>query len=174
MGPSDEDVSYAITARNKQVSIQGFWMDATETTNNQYRQFVYWVRDSIAASLLGLVKNVDGEDKVDWAKARTIKWSDKATIEKLDAIILPPPTVFMVKRKLTPKKLIFSVEYFDLNEAAKIENKGKPRSSFVVKYPEKVYPDTLVWMRDFSYSYNEPMTQRYFAHTHLAIIPWWG
>src|SRR6187549_2174546 len=49
MGPSDEDVTYSLTARNKQVSIQGFWMDATEVTNNQYRQFVYWVRDSIAA-----------------------------------------------------------------------------------------------------------------------------
>ena len=37
MGPSDEDVNYAYTARNKQVSIQGFWMDATEITNNEYR-----------------------------------------------------------------------------------------------------------------------------------------
>ncbi len=40
MGPSDEDINYAYTARNKQVSIQGFWMDATEITNNEYRQFV--------------------------------------------------------------------------------------------------------------------------------------
>ena len=48
MGPSDEDVSYSYTARNKQVSISGFWMDATEITNNEYRQFTNWVRDSIA------------------------------------------------------------------------------------------------------------------------------
>ena len=35
MGNSDEDMSYALTARNKSVSINGFWMDATEipTTN---------------------------------------------------------------------------------------------------------------------------------------------
>ena len=50
MGPSDEDVNYAYTARNKQVSISGFWMDATEITNNEYRQFTNWVRDSIAAN----------------------------------------------------------------------------------------------------------------------------
>ncbi|MEJ0083622.1 MAG: hypothetical protein WDM78_22335 [Puia sp.] len=31
MGPSDEDINYAYTARNKQVSINGFWMDATES-----------------------------------------------------------------------------------------------------------------------------------------------
>ena len=56
MGPSDEDVNYAYTARNKQVSINGFWMDATEITNNEYRQFTNWVRDSIAAKLMGYVK----------------------------------------------------------------------------------------------------------------------
>jgi formylglycine-generating enzyme required for sulfatase activity len=56
MGPSDEDVNYAYTARNKQVSISGFWMDATEITNNEYRQFTNWVRDSIAAKLMGFIK----------------------------------------------------------------------------------------------------------------------
>jgi sulfatase modifying factor 1 len=171
MGPSDEDVSYAIVARNKQVSIQGFWMDATETTNNQYRQFVYWVRDSIAATKLEMTKTVAGEQRVDWAKAKTIKWKDSATIEKLDAIILPPPDRVYGKKELDPEKLEFVVEYFDLQEAAKITNKGKPRSTFMVKYNEKVYPDTLVWMRDFSYSYNEPMTQRYFANTSFGNYP---
>jgi len=68
MGPSDEDVTYAIVARNKQVSIQGFWMDATETTNNQYRQFVYWVRDSIAATKLEMTKTVGGEQRVGAAR----------------------------------------------------------------------------------------------------------
>ena len=55
MGPSDEDINYAFTARNKQVSISGFWMDATEITNNEYRQFTNWVRDSIAGKLMGYV-----------------------------------------------------------------------------------------------------------------------
>ncbi len=58
MGPSDEDLNYAFTARNNQVSINGFWMDATEITNNEYRQFVYWVRDSTAATLMQYGKEV--------------------------------------------------------------------------------------------------------------------
>jgi len=41
MGPSDEDPAYAFSSRNRSVSISGFWMDATEITNNEYRQFVY-------------------------------------------------------------------------------------------------------------------------------------
>src|SRR5256885_10248493 len=53
MGPSDEDIAYAFSARNRSVSISGFWMDATEITNNEYRQFVYWVRDSVVAKALG-------------------------------------------------------------------------------------------------------------------------
>ena len=28
-------------------------MDDTEITNNEYRQFVYWVRDSIAHTIMG-------------------------------------------------------------------------------------------------------------------------
>ena len=71
MGPSDEDVNYAFTARNKQVSISGFWMDATEITNNEYRQFTNWVRDSIAAKLMGYVKpGSDGNEYIDWKKAQ--------------------------------------------------------------------------------------------------------
>ena len=61
MGSSDEDMTYALTARNKAVSISGFWMDATEITNNEYRQFVAWVRDSITASELKFLKQ---EEKI--------------------------------------------------------------------------------------------------------------
>jgi len=91
MGPSDEDISYAFTARNKQVSINGFWMDATEITNDEYRQFVLWVRDSIAGSILNFKKNApDGSSAIDWAKVRTIKWADPKIQEQLSALIVTP------------------------------------------------------------------------------------
>ncbi|MCC5924208.1 MAG: SUMF1/EgtB/PvdO family nonheme iron enzyme, partial [Crocinitomicaceae bacterium] len=48
MGQSDEDVPFLHQTRAKTVSVQAFYMDQTEITNNEYRQFVYWVRDSIA------------------------------------------------------------------------------------------------------------------------------
>ena len=108
MGPSDEDVNYAYTARNKQVSISGFWMDATEITNNEYRQFVNWVRDSIAATLMQLGKEVDGQFAVDWKKAQTIKWGDKATIEKIDQMILTPENRIFGKKEIDPTKIDLS------------------------------------------------------------------
>jgi sulfatase modifying factor 1 len=171
MGPSDEDINYAFTARNRQVSINGFWMDATEITNNEYRQFVNWVRDSTAATLMQYGKEVDGRFQVDWKRAEMIKWGDKATIEKIDQMILTPDNRIFGKKEIDPAKLMYHSERFNLKEAAKKENEGKPRSKFIDSSNVKIYPDTLVWIRDFSYSYNEPMTQRYFSHPAFGNYP---
>jgi gliding motility-associated lipoprotein GldK len=171
MGPSDEDINYAYTARNKQVSINGFWMDATEITNNEYRQFVTWVRDSIAATLMQYGKEVDGKFQIDWKKTQTIKWGDKATTEKIDQLILTPENRIFGKKEIDPTKLIYHSETFNLKEAAKKSNEGKMRSMFIDKKDVKIYPDTLVWVRDFSYSYNEPMTKRYFSHPAFGNYP---
>jgi gliding motility-associated lipoprotein GldK len=171
MGPSDEDVNYNFTARNKQVSINGFWMDATEITNSEYKQFVWWVRDSLAAKELGYGKETDGAFVVDWKQARNIKYQDKAVMEKISKLTLTPDNRMYGRNEIDPEKISYRVEYFDLKEAAKRENKGKPRSTYIVRYDEKVYPDTLVWMRDFSYSYNEPMAKRYFTHPSFNNYP---
>ena len=56
MGVADEDVPYAQLNNPRTVSVAAFYMDQTEITNNEYRQFVYWVRDSIARRILGEIK----------------------------------------------------------------------------------------------------------------------
>ena len=53
MGPSDQDVPFANVSQSKRVTIGAFYMDDTEITNNEYRQFTKWVRDSIAHTILG-------------------------------------------------------------------------------------------------------------------------
>jgi len=50
MGQTDQDITFAQISQNKQVTVQAFYMDETEITNSEYRQFVNWVRDSIAIS----------------------------------------------------------------------------------------------------------------------------
>ena len=52
-GVGEEDVPYAQVTNPKRVSVSSFYMDETEITNNEYRQFVYWVRDSMVRRLLG-------------------------------------------------------------------------------------------------------------------------
>jgi gliding motility-associated lipoprotein GldK len=47
MGKSDDDIADVQNAPLRTVSISPFYMDDTEITNAEYRQFVHWVRDSI-------------------------------------------------------------------------------------------------------------------------------
>ncbi len=172
MGPSDEDISYNYTSRNRQVSIPGFWMDKTEITNNDYRQFVNWTRDSLAFKILfgpGINKANDTM-AVDWKKVATIKY-DRNTIEKLNELNLAPDNRLYGKPEIDPDKLAYRIEYYDLAAAAKRDNAGLYKSNFIIRTDQKIYPDTLVWMRDFSYSYNEPMTKRYFSHPSFGNYP---
>lgn len=172
MGPSDEDVNYTYTARNKSVSISGFWMDATEITNNQYRMFTNWVRDSIASKLMGYVKQgADGNEYIDWKKAQTIKWGDKATIEKIDAIVVTPDNRIFGKKEIDAKKIVYQSETFDYKAAAQNRDVTIPNSAFIVKQQIPVYPDSLSWVRDFAYSYNEPMAKKYFGHPAFGNYP---
>ena len=49
MGQADEDVPYTQINQNRQISISGFYMDDTEITNNEYRQFIdVYLADSAA------------------------------------------------------------------------------------------------------------------------------
>jgi formylglycine-generating enzyme required for sulfatase activity len=109
MGASDQDVPWGQTQQGKTVSIQAFYMDQTEITNNEYRQFVFYVRDSIARRILG--ENVDEEyfitqndygDDIDppnlnWKKK--IKWDGDDEREALADMFLPENEQFYRRKK---------------------------------------------------------------------------
>ena len=61
MGPDDEEAPMAHTTKSKVVSVQAFYIDDSEISNNEYRQFVFWVRDSIARKLLANGSNPDAD-----------------------------------------------------------------------------------------------------------------
>ena len=174
MGPSDEQVDMSMVNRKKLVSISGFWMDRTEVTNQQYRKFVKYVSDSLKylAVYAGGVNQAEDTVKVDWNRALRINTSSKAVIEKLNELLLSPDNRIQGKIEIDPTKLIYRYSYVDLRAAAK-SSKGleQPLSNFLISQTEAVYPDSLVWMRDFSYSYNEPFTRLYFSHPSYNDYP---
>jgi sulfatase modifying factor 1 len=199
MGASAQDVPYAHTTRSKTVSVQAFYMDITEITNNEYRQFVYYVRDSIAHRILGEDVNEDHlvfEDQygvevepatVNWGEP--IYWNDDDEREALADMFLPEHERFYRAKEIDTRKLMFEYYWIDLKAAAR--KKGKDldlsytnsiggnnavkghidRSKFIIKEIINVYPDTLAWVHDFTYSFNEPMTNMYFWHPSYDDYP---
>ena len=165
IGPSDQDVTSTFIQRPKTISIQGFYMDDTEITNNEYRQFVYYVRDSVAHVLLdNLEENPEtGEYEIIWEYE--IDWS----AEELDELYYQGDDKFAGKKELDVTKLEYEYEWYNWQAAA--HNPTASRTSHIKRDQVLVYPDTLVWVRDFAYSYNEPMTRNYFWHPAFDDYP---
>ncbi|MFT4070773.1 MAG: SUMF1/EgtB/PvdO family nonheme iron enzyme [Dysgonamonadaceae bacterium] len=138
MGTSENDSLWGIIANDKGVSVDGFWMDATEITNSKYRQFVYWVRDSIVRERLadpafgGDETFKITEDKygdpvtpyLNWRKpipSRNLTEEDEKAINSVYAI--HPIT----KQKiLDVAQMNYRYEWFDYTEASKRKNRLNP------------------------------------------------
>jgi sulfatase modifying factor 1 len=166
IGNSDQDVSNTFVQRPKSISISGFYMDDTEITNNEYRQFVYWVKDSLAHVYLDHFYEdpVTGDEFIDWEY--DIDWSD----ETLEDMFYQGEDRFAGKKELDVSKLEYEYEWYDWKAAAH-DRGASARTKFIKRKKIKVYPDTMVWIRDFTYSYNEPMTRNYFWHPAFDDYP---
>ncbi len=201
MGASDQDVSWSVTAPSKTVSVDAFWMDQTEITNNEYRQFVYYVRDSIERRLLA--EQIDDfaitEDEfgneidppvLNWDTPIDPKDEEQASI--LDSMYYTNQERFYRRKEIDTRKLQYEYFWIDLQQAANPRNRYNydekrysgdvvnimgekvpitDRSSFIIRDVVNVYPDTLCWISDFTYSYNEPYTTTYFYHPSFDNYP---
>src|SRR5690606_36864388 len=82
MGASDEDVRGRNDALIRTAQVTGFYMDETEISNAEYRQFTDWVRDSMAHAQLGdYIDNDDGAQSVDMR--RRINWKEQDVQDQL-------------------------------------------------------------------------------------------
>lgn len=196
MGTADQDVPYAMVHQPKTVSLQAYYMDETEITNNEYRQFVFWVRDSIARTLLGdlfpedyLIEedeygNLIDPPKLNWDME--VIWDGEEEREALEELYYPEHERFYRRRVLDPRKFNFEYYWIDYIAAAKKDfsesnnaagswaNRPqglRDRSVFIRKEVINVYPDTLSWIHDYAYSFNEPMAQSYFSHPAYDHYP---
>lgn len=175
MGPGDQDVPYAQIAQARTVTVKAFYMDNTEITNNEYRQFVFWVRDSLAHRLLGgdhLIEEGEYGERINWDER--IKWDDEENTETLAELFLPESERFYRRKEIDTRKLIFDYYWIDLQAAAQRSNREQgriDRSVFIKKETLPVYPDTLCWIHDYTYSFNDPITTMYFWHPAYDDYP---
>ena len=220
MGKADEDQAQLRNAPARTVTVPSFYMDETEITNSEYRQFVYWVKDSIALAMLARKadelelgddsKNGIGEfsfQNADTSKlnefqkymranyydvsedlfaGRALNWDadlswntedyvDQAYAEVMDSLYLPPELWYNGEIKLDVSKLVYAYTWFDAEGAAAESKRTKKqfidRTPFIKKEKIQIYPDTTVWIKDFIYSYNEPMHNDYFSHPAYQDYP---
>ncbi len=197
MGAGDQDVPYSQLHQPKPISIAAFYMDETEVTNNEYRQFVYWVRDSIARYMLGdilpekylIEENLETGEIYDppylnWEE--DIEWNGEEEREVLQDLFLPEHERYYRKKQIDTRLLYFKYYWIDLLSAARkdyslgdvkeggLSNRPEglsDRSVYIRQETINIYPDTLCWLHDYVYSYNEPMTKQYFWHPAFDNYP---
>ena len=63
MGKSDDDLANVQDAPTKTVTVRSFYMDETEITNSEYKQFVNWVKDSTIRMRLAILAEDVGQTK---------------------------------------------------------------------------------------------------------------
>ncbi|MCT4664086.1 MAG: SUMF1/EgtB/PvdO family nonheme iron enzyme [Flavobacteriales bacterium] len=197
-GPNDDDVPYAQTMPVKTVTMHSFYMDQTEITNSEYRQFVHWVRDSIVRKALAeagvegyeLVEEDSEGEPIDepflnWDVE--IDWSsdDEAFVDALKELSYDPDQTVTGNQNAGLDVRNWTYEYKYINNKAL----GNPLNRYnredgtygnnfesaqlykTAKAP--VYPDTTVWLKDFAYAYtfNEPIFSNYFSHPGYDQYP---
>jgi len=169
MGASDQDIRNANDVKNRVVQMIGFYMDATEVTNAEYRQYINYVKDSTAHSLIGnyMDDGEDGGEKIDWRVK--LDYGSEDFQDAMLAYYVPASESIWGKKEFDNAKLTYHYEDFDYD--AMVKNPGQARSSFLKKYDVPSYPDTTVWMKMFSYSYNEPITHQYFWYKSFDEYP---
>ncbi|WP_299521331.1 gliding motility lipoprotein GldK [Winogradskyella sp.] len=207
MGKSDDDIAGVKDAPTKTATVRAFYMDETEITNSEYRQFVYWVRDSILRLKLAEMADLEGKtpgngDIGEFAyldsnpeelnayesymqntygnEQRKINrdidlyfdtddYPDELYAEVMDGMYLPLEESYNGQRTWDVKQFKFQYTYMDIAKAAK--DRSLRRSQVIEQEEVEVYPDTTAWIRDFAYSYNEPMHNDYFWHDAYGDYP---
>lgn len=161
--------------------LQPFYISPNEVTNAQYREFVHWVRDSIAfdllyrelpenkaLALLNCTKKQRAtldEDSLAFYVARYGFNYDYFKDQKIDIF-----DYYETKYSeyLTPYMFYPQAERFYKRREFDI-SKFVYRS--VAGSPITVYPDTLCWLRDSPYPEYDPLVNMYFWHPAYNNFP---
>jgi len=89
--------------------------------------------------------------------------------EEGTGFFLPKEESYNAERTFNTKKIEYTYTTFDAEAA--IKSNSESRKNFFKEKTISVYPDTTAWIKDFLYSYNEPMHNDYFWHDAYSDYP---
>jgi formylglycine-generating enzyme required for sulfatase activity len=227
MGANDQSAIGSSSDKPVNLTVEAFWMDETEITNDEYKQFVIWVRDSIALRRM-IIENVPGYEKMMIVEDKSIipdltaeelekvqlNWKTKIPWNTKDTTLRRILGYFNYdngnqltrRQQLNPGKITYRYEWINYDQASlpqnkynvntgayptnsivrvdtsyidengvvinkTIERKLKSRKDFISNKIVNIYPDTMMWLRDFQYSYNDPKMHLYFSHPGFSNYP---
>lgn len=138
MGPAENDSIWGIKADPRGVSVDAFWMDETEVTNSKYKQFVFWVRDSIIRERLAdpayggneefkIEEDEEGnpvKPYLNWNKAIPWRNANEDELRAIESVYRTNPITG--RRELDPTQLNYRYEIFNHTAAAKRKHRLDP------------------------------------------------
>lgn len=188
LGAGKDSEMFEQFSQAKKVSIGAFFIDANEVTNDEYRQFVNWVRDSIA--ITNYVENKEqflekpkaqaelntGSRLINWRVSNigNLLWTKSARKKnpRLDEMFYKQDHLFNKKGDLDTRILNYAYGVFDYDEAFKNRNNlAKTIADYTIRDTINVYPDTSVWVKDFDNPANDMMLKHYFSNPKFGKYP---
>lgn len=130
VGLDKQDTLWGTVTPQKEISVDGFWMDQHEVTNSMYRQFVCWVRDSIIRERLAdpayggddtykITEDRDGNPVtpyLNWSKAIPWKNPDENAERAIQSVYRRHPIDGTIM--LDASQMNYRYEVFDYEKAA--------------------------------------------------------
>ena len=182
MGIDKQDSLWGKQTPIKDISVEGFWMDETEITNSQYRQFVNYVRDSIIRERLadpayaGDETSKIEEDKngdpvkphLNWKKPLPRK-PNEDELKAIESVYVVHPITG--EKMLDASQMNYRYEIYDYTQAALRKNRLNPEERNL-NTDITVDPNQQVWSsKDTAYIDDEGKIVRQTINRPLSG-PW--
>ena len=182
MGIDKQDSLWGKQTPIKDISVEGFWMDETEITNSQYRQFVNYVRDSIIRERLAdpayggdetykIEEDKNGDPvkpHLNWKKPLPRK-PNEDELKAIESVYVVHPITG--EKMLDASQMNYRYEIYDYTQAALRKNRLNPEERNL-NTDITVDPSRQVWIsKDTAYIDDEGKIVRQTINRPLSG-PW--
>ncbi len=193
MGPGEIDSLWGINIPTRGVSVDNFWMDETEITNSQYKQFVFWVRDSIIRERMAdpayagddfykITEDIYGDPvtpHLNWSIP--IPWLRNTEEEEAAINSIYKTHPITGDRMLDASQMNFRYEWYDAAEAAKRQYRLSPEERALNRDIDPAHNEVPMISKDTAYitaggrivneRITRPLSSHYdFVHTYIVNI----